>query len=152
MKLNFPECDLKFKDIEEQRYVFDIIRKKYVVAGPEEIVRQHLVHFLIHHRNFPKNLINVEKKVQLGQLSRRTDLVAFNRTGTPILIGECKAPSIYITQKVFEQIGQYNMALKVHWLLITNGLSHFCCKIDLKNKQFEFVKDIPFYENLSEVE
>ena len=149
-QLNFPNFELRYKDIENQQYIFDIIRKKYVVAGPEEIVRQHLVHFLIHHRQYPKNLINVEKKVQLGQLNRRTDLVVFNKAGNPLLIGECKAPNVPITQKVFEQIGQYNMALKVNWLLITNGLSHYCCEIDLKNKQFKFVDDLPAYELILE--
>lgn len=146
--LNFPDFELKYKDTEGQRYIFDIIRKKFVVAGPEEIVRQHLVHFLIQHRSYPKNLINVEKKVQLGQLNRRTDLVVFNRAGNPLLIGECKAPQVPITQKAFEQIGQYNLALKVEWLLITNGLNHFCCKVDLKEKSFRFVDDLPVYKDL----
>jgi len=147
-QLNFPDFDLKYKDIEGQRYIFDIIRKKFVVAGPEEIVRQYLIHFLIQDRLYPKSLINVEKKVQLGQLNRRTDLVVFNRAGNPLLIGECKAPNVPITQKAFEQIGQYNLALKVEWLLITNGLSHFCCKIDLENKSFKFVDDLPVYKDL----
>ncbi len=149
-RLNFPEYALQYKTIEDKEYIFDIIRKKYLVVGPEEIVRQHLIHFLIEERHYPKGRINVEKQLILNKMKRRTDLMVFDVNAQPILIAECKAPEIKISQETFEQVARYNLVYQVAHLLVTNGLQHFCCRIDLKNGQFNFLENIPFYKELTQ--
>lgn len=146
-KLNFPEYPLTIK--EETNQIYDIIRKKYVANGPEEVVRQYLIHFLINDRKYPKALINVEKQLKLNKMKRRTDLLVYNKDGQALMIAECKAPQVPITQKTFEQIARYNLTLKVKYLLVTNGLKHFCCSINFENESYEFMNHIPFYEELN---
>jgi len=148
MQLNFPPVDLKYKQEGEKKWIWDIIRKKYIVVGPEEIVRQHLIHFLIQHRGYPQGLLQVEKQLKWKEHRRRTDLVVYDKKGNPILIVECKAPKVNITQEVFEQISRYNMVLGVKHLIVTNGLCHFFCTIDLNTKQVSYKEDILPYTDL----
>ena len=147
--LNFPCYDIKQKYEQEKKYIYAHIRRKYVVATPEEWVRQHLIHFLIEERHFPKTLIAVETALTVNGLKRRTDLVVFDKkTRKVCLIVECKAPYIKISQSVFEQIAQYNISLQTKFLIVTNGLKHYCCKINLKEKSYHFLSDIPFYKDV----
>lgn len=145
--LNFPACKLRFKEQNEKQYVFDIIRKKFVAAGPEEIVRQNLVHFLINHLSYPKALISIEKEIQYNELKKRTDLVVYNKNGHPQLIAECKAPYIKINQDTFNQISRYNLVLKVPFLVITNGNTHYSCKI-INPQNISFLEKIPHFSEL----
>ncbi len=147
--LNFPEYPLRYKIEEDQKWIFDIIRRKYLVAGPEEIVRQHLVHFFIEELAYPKGKISVEKQLMLNGMKRRTDVVIYDKETKPLLIAECKAPQVKITQDAFEQVARYNLKLRVEYLVVTNGLSHYCCKLDLKKGQFVFLKDIPTYSSIT---
>lgn len=144
-KLNFPEYEYSFKSVNKQKYVFDRFRNKYVVLTPEEWVRQNLANYLCLNRKVPSSLIALEHSIEINTLKKRCDLVVFNKYGSPLLIAECKAPDVKINQEVFDQISVYNLALKVPYLLVSNGLDHYFCKIDLENKQFGFMDNIPEY-------
>ncbi len=144
--LNLPAYNFKIKSSENKRLIFDNIRKKYVVITPEEWVRQHYVSYLIAEKKYPISLISVEKQLLVNGLKKRTDILIFNKKGTPEIIVECKAPSIPITQQTFDQIARYNLKLKAKFLIVTNGLEHFYCQMDFENEQYLFLRDIPNYK------
>ena len=143
MAMQFSRYDLKITREGDTERVFDIIRKKYVVLTPEEWVRQHIVHYLISDHGFPKSLISVEKKITVNTLTRRTDIVLYNQTGSPLLIVECKAPEVTLSQKTIEQAARYNLTLKVPYLWITNGALHVICKIDLESGTWQLLDTLP---------
>ena len=145
--LNLPTYNFKLKNSQNKTLIFDKLRKKYVVLTPEEWVRQHFVHFLIDQKKYPETLIAIEKQLTINNLKKRTDLLIFNTDGKPEVIIECKAPSIKISQKTFDQIARYNLQLKAEFLIVTNGLTHFYCKMDFKNKTYIFLKNLPDYKS-----
>lgn len=145
VSLNLPKAELKIKSSENTLYIFDIIRKKYVVLTPEEWVRQHVIHYLITSKGYPKSLIAVEKQLIINTLKKRFDILVFNTKGLPDLIIECKSPSINISQDTFDQIARYNLKINATLLMVTNGLAHFYCELDPLNKQYIFLKDLPAY-------
>ena len=148
-KLNLPTYSFNIKLIEQRKYIFDSIRKKFVILTPEEWVRQNFLKFLVDEKKYPASLIAVEMEFKLNNLSKRSDAVVYNKSGHPLLIIECKASSVKIDQKVFDQIARYNMKLNVEYLIVTNGLQHFCCKIDYKNYVYSFIKEIPLWKDIS---
>ena len=141
--LNLPTYNFKLKNSQNKTLIFDKLRKKYVVLTPEEWVRQHFVHFLIDQKKYPETLIAIEKQLTINNLKKRTDILIFNSDGKPEVVIECKAPSIKISQKTFDQIARYNLQLKADFLIVTNGLTHFYCKMDFKNKTYMFLKNLP---------
>lgn len=147
-ELNLPPCDFKLKEDEGKQYIFDPLRRKYIVLTPEEWVRQHFVSFLIGHKNYPAGRIGNEISLLLNNRKRRCDTVVYNSCGQPQVIVEYKAPHIPITQLVFDQIVRYNMVLQVKYLIVSNGMAHYCCEIDYKSGDFRFLEDIPLYEHL----
>ena len=147
-RLNLPTYSFNIKLIEQRKYIFDFIRKKFVLLTPEEWVRQNFLRYLVEEKKYPATLIAVEKEFKLNNLSKRGDAVVYNKSGKPFLIIEFKAPEVKINQKVFDQIARYNMKLSVDYLIVSNGLEHFGCKIDYTNKRYIFLKDIPFYESI----
>ena len=128
--------------------IFDIIRKKFLILTPEEWVRQHTLHFLITEKKYPVSYINVEKQLLLNDSVKRYDIVIFKNDGDVEIIIECKAPSISINQVTFDQIARYNLALNSNLLMVTNGLTHYFCKMDIKNKRYLFLRDLPKYNQL----
>jgi hypothetical protein len=116
---------------------------------PEEWVRQHYLKFLVAEKRFPKLLLAVEKKVLVNGLPQRFDLLVFDRKGNPLLVAEFKSPSVVITQSVFDQAGRYNGILRAPYLLVSNGMHHFICRIDFKSNITEYLPEIPDYEHLS---
>src|SRR6056297_910650 len=142
-RLNLPTYSFNIKFKEQRKYIFDFIRKKYVLLTPEEWVRQNFLKYLVEEKKYPASLIAVEKEFKLNRLSKRSDVVVYNSSGHPFLIVECKAISVKIDQKAFDQIARYNMKLQVEFLVVTNGLEHYCCKIDLENQTYCFLKDFP---------
>ena len=148
-KLNLPQYNFKIHQIEERLEIFDDIRKKYVALTPEEWVRQHFVKFLIIEKNFPASLMAVEMSIKLNRLKKRSDVVVYNNNGKPLLIVECKAPTVKINQKVFDQIARYNMVLMTQFLVVTNGLKHIACKLDFEQSTYAFLEDIPFYHEIN---
>lgn len=143
--LNLPGFDHKIKQIEGKAYIFDVLRKKYVRITPEEWVRQHVIHLLINQYSYPKALIRTEGGLLLNQLQKRTDILVYNRSGEPFLLVECKAPHIPLKQQVFDQIARYNQVHKAPYLVVTNGLTHFCCCVDSQSAQITFLADLPAY-------
>lgn len=142
-RLNLPTYNFKLKSSENKTLIFDKLRKKYVVLTPEEWVRQHYVCFLIEEKKYPISLIAIEKQLTINKRKKRTDILVFNKTGNHEIIVECKAPSIKITQDTFDQIARYNLKLKANYLIVTNGLEHFYCKMDFENETYIFLKGIP---------
>ena len=141
--LSLPQAELKLTRKEGQVFVWCIVRKKSLVLTPEEWVRQHLIHFLIQEKQIPIGLIAAEMAIEINQLSRRCDVVVFGSDGKPRLIVECKAPEISLTEKTFNQIAQYNAALNVDLLMVTNGLQHIVCQIDRENTQLNYLEELP---------
>ena len=142
-ELNFPKFQFRFKNSENKLFIFDEIRKKYVILTPEEWVRQHVVHFLINVKGYPKSYINVEKVVKINDMNKRYDVVVFSPKGEIFLLVECKEPNVAITQTVFDQIARYNSSLNAQFLMVTNGLNHYYCKLDYINKNYQFLADLP---------
>lgn len=145
-KLNLPAYTFKLKSNEKHTLIFDNLRKKYFVLTPEEWVRQHFVRFLIDEKKYPVSLIALEKQLTINNLKKRTDIVVYNTFGSPNIIVECKAPQIKISQDTFDQIARYNLKLKATYLIVTNGLEHYFCKMDFENETYIFLKEIPDYK------
>lgn len=143
MEIQFSAYDLQISTSGEQTTIYDVIRKKQVVLTPEEWVRQHIVHYLINDYKFPKALISLEKQLTLNGLTKRTDIVLYNHNGKPLLIVECKAPEVAISQKTFEQISRYNLTLRVPYLWVTNGKTNIACSVDLAGAAVTFIKALP---------
>jgi hypothetical protein len=143
--LNLPSFGLKIKEENGIYYIFDQIRKKYLVLTPEEWVRQNLIRFLIEVKKYPGSLMKIEGGLKLNNLQKRSDILLFNKNGKKIILVECKAPAVKITQDTFDQIARYNFVHKVEWLLVSNGIQHFCCRIDYDKKTYSFVEELPDY-------
>ena len=143
--LNFPTYHFRFKNSENKTHIFDEIRKKFVVLQPEEWVRQHVVQYLLHEKNYPKSLINVEKELKVNGLNKRYDVVVYRPDGSIFLVVECKAPTVSISQATFDQIARYNMTLNATILMVTNGISHYYCMVDYQAQQYRFLKTLPDY-------
>jgi hypothetical protein len=142
ISLNLPPVEFKIKSSENKQFIFDIIRKKYVTLNPEEWVRQHILHFLTTNKNYPTSLIAVEKQLIVNNLKKRFDVLVFNHKGEAEIIVECKSPDTNITQEVFDQIARYNLKLNAKYLMVSNGLQHYFCKLDTINERYIFLEDI----------
>ena len=147
-ELNLPKYGIKIKNDKGHQSIFDVLRRKYVALTPEEWVRQHFVHFLIEHKGYPKALMANEIQLAIGNKKLRCDSVLYDRMLKPRMIIEYKAPTVSITQKVFDQITIYNMLLHVDYLVVSNGIKHYCCRMDYANQKYLFLEDIPNYQNL----
>ena len=144
-QLNLPIAALKTKLVEGTTQVFDQVRKKYLVLTPEEWVRQHFIHYLNQEKNYPLGLMEVEQMVKYNGMQTRADIVLYTTDGKPNMIVECKAPNVKITQDAFNQIAKYNFKLKVRYLVLTNGIQHFCCQMDYETNGIKFLEEIPSY-------
>lgn len=148
LSLNLPPYATKIAVRDGKNTIWDIIRRKYVALTPEEWVRQHFVHFLVEHKGYPASLLANEVALTLNGTSRRCDTVLYDRTLSPRMIIEYKAPHIPITQKVFDQISRYNLVFRVDYLIVSNGLSHYCCRMDYDHQSYQFLTDVPGYSEL----
>jgi hypothetical protein len=150
LELNLPQFDKKITKKDNKAFILDVIRRQYVALTPEEWVRQHFIHFLIGHKNYPQSLMANEVQLKLNGMSRRCDTVVYDRTLRPRVIIEYKAPTVNITQKVFDQICRYNIVLQVDYLIVSNGITHYCCKVDYNTRSYSFLKEIPIYTEIIE--
>ncbi|MGF1587541.1 MAG: type I restriction enzyme HsdR N-terminal domain-containing protein [Bacteroidales bacterium] len=141
--LNFPAYTFKIKTEEQRNYIFDNIRKRYVILTPEEWVRQHLITYLTEEKKYPASLMAVEMSLKINKMERRADIVLFSRLGKPFMIVECKAPGVKITQNAFDQAARYNMDMKVEYLAVSNGLVHYCARLNHADHSWEFLREIP---------
>lgn len=146
--LNLPNYPFKITNRDNVIFIFDEIRKKHLVLTPEEWVRQHFIQYLITEKKFSATLLQIEGGLNLNQTKKRSDILVYNSAGEKIMVIECKAPSVAITQATFDQAARYNSVYKAPWLVVTNGMSHFYAKIDHKNGAFSFVEDVPNYKDL----
>ncbi len=142
-KLNLPTFDYKLKKAEGKVWIFDVIRKKFIVLTPEEWVRQHVVNFLITEKQYPKALIKIEGGLRFNQLAKRSDIVVFDRTGVPWMLVECKAPDLLLSEQTLHQASAYNTTLQAKYLTITNGLQIFCSLTDWENKKTMSLDELP---------
>jgi hypothetical protein len=149
--LNLPTYSFKIKSVEGKEYIYDNFRKKFLYLTPEEWVRQNFACFLVNEYSYPRGRIVLEKSLKYNKLSKRCDALVYNHTGEPVLMVECKAPGVKINANVFDQIAVYNMTFKVEYLIVTNGLNHYCAKIDFEEAKINFLKAIPTYSEISPV-
>jgi len=150
MEINLPSYEIKLRERDGKREILDFLRRRYVSLTPEEWVRQHFVHFLVEHKGYPKGLLANELELRIGEKHLRCDTVLYDTKLQPRMIMEYKAPSIGITQRVFDQITVYNMLLHVDYLVVSNGLQHYCCRMDYNRHCYEFLREIPDYVMLGD--
>ena len=147
--LNLPQYNINVRTSSDGIHqIYDRLRCKFVALTPEEWVRQHFIAFLIDHKGYPLGLMANEVSLSLNGTSRRCDTVVYNNLAQPMVLIEYKASSVKISQKTFDQIVRYNMVFNAPFLIVSNGLEHYCCHIDLKNHSYKFLHDIPTYQNL----
>ncbi len=145
INLKYP---IKIITKSRKKYIFDNIRKKYVRLTPEEWVRQSFIKYLIEEKRYPQNLIGIEQKIPGKGQNQRTDIIVYSKNAEVLMIIECKAETIKITQDVFNQAVRYNMQYNTSYLVLTNGKNNYICKINKDNKRYSFLKEVPEYQNL----
>lgn len=150
-QLNLPEYKYRIKKQNDKVFIFDTQRKKYVALTPEEWVRQHFINFLIVHKGYPAALLAVEKQLEINGMKKRCDAILYDLDGRPQVILEFKAPQIPISQQTFDQVAVYNTKLKVDFLIISNGTTHYCCRINPENNCYDFFPEIPDHSTLSQL-
>ena len=144
--LNLPAYDVRLRGTREKPEIFDFLRRRFVALTPEEWVRQHFTHFLVEHKGYPQALLGNEIELKTGGKRLRCDSILYNKDMSPRMILEYKAPSVALTQKVFNQISTYNFLLHVDYLIVSNGLQHYCCRMDYERCEYDFLPEIPDYE------
>lgn len=152
LSLNLPKYETKICERDGKLQIFDPLRKCHVTLTPEEWVRQHFVNFLIESRGFPAALMANEVAITVNGMKRRCDTVVYDRQLQPRVIVEYKAPTVKITKEVFAQISRYNLTLKVDYLIVSNGLQHYCCRMDYPNNSYSFMQEIPEYTKIVQTE
>ena len=149
MTLNLPEYNVNVRRSNESKLqIFDCLRAKFVSLTPEEWVRQHFVNYLINFKGYPISRMANEVGLNQNGLCRRCDTVVYDSAAYPLMIVEYKAPTIAVSPKVFDQIVRYNMVMRVPWLAVSNGMRHYCCRVDFDSATYRFVKEIPEYPRL----
>jgi len=149
IQLNFPVYNFRITDKEGKLSIFDPVRKKYVALTPEEWVRQHVIQYLVQEKQVPLSLISAEAEIRLYNTRKRFDLAVFDRNGNALLVVECKAPSVPVTQNVLDQAVRYNLTMKVGFLMLTNGLQHIYCVKDIKTGSIRIIEDLPGFSGFS---
>lgn len=147
-ELNLPKYELQLGGTPQKPEIFDFLRRRFVRLTPEEWVRQHFVHWLIEHKGYPKGLLGNEIELRLGEKKVRCDSILYDAQTKPRMIIEYKAPTVALNQKVFDQIATYNLLLHVDYLTASNGLQHYCCRMDYEKMSYVFLQDIPDYEKI----
>jgi hypothetical protein len=147
-ELNLPAYAVKVRGTREKPEIFDFLRKRYVALTPEEWVRQHFTHWLIEHKGYPKGLLGNEIALRCGDKSLRCDSILYDQEARPRMIIEYKAPTVSLTQRVFDQISAYNLLLHVDFLVVSNGVQHVFCKMDYARQSYDMQSDIPDYAEL----
>ena len=147
--LNLPPYEIKIQEKDNKRVIFDVLRRKYVTLTPEEWVRQHFTHYLVESKGYPQGLLANETQLKIGDKHLRCDTVLYNKAMHPLMIIEYKAPNIQIQQKTFDQIVAYNLLLRADYLVVSNGLQHYCCRMDYELNSYGFLREIPNYQSIA---
>lgn len=145
-KLNFPNYKVLIKNKENKSYIFDRVRKKWLLCTQEEWVRIHCLYYFVETKDYPESLIRIEQELRVYNTLKRFDLLIADSSMKPFILIECKAPYAKITQKTFDQILRYNLELKCPYLMISNGLNHYFCKMNFEENQISFIKELPDYK------
>ncbi len=148
MVLNLPPFEMKLRESAGKEQIYDPVRRKYVALTPEERVRQHFIHFLVSYMRYPLHRLVNEIEISLYNTTKRCDTVVYGDHSVPIAIIEYKAPHIKITEETFNQIARYNILMKVKYLIVTNGLEHYVCRVDYDSQSIDYISTIPDYEEL----
>ena len=148
LKLNLPEYDFKIIKEKNRLKIFDNVRRKFVMLTPEELVRQNFIMFLVNEKKIPLSHVRSESQMKMHELNKRTDVLIYNKKMEPFVLIEFKSPAVKIDTSVFEQINRYNSKLKITYLIVTNGLTHYYCRVNYENNVVEFLKDLPMYDYL----
>ena len=148
MLLNLPQYSFRITEKSGKKLIFDDFRRRWVSLTPEEWVRQNFARYLTEVKHFPSSLVAIERSLRMNQRDFRTDIVLFSRSGNPLVVVECKAPQVKITQMVFDQIARYNLDLRVNYLIVTNGLMHYCCRFDQSQLSYAFLPEIPDFKDI----
>lgn len=146
--LSFSAPELRIQRDADQTKVWDVWRKKWVVLTPEEWVRQHVAHHFVTQLGFPAGRIGLEISLKVNDMMKRADMVVYSAQGRPQLVVECKAPSVAITQSVLDQVARYNLALGVNVLVVTNGITTYCCQVNHQAASVSFIGAIPTYAEM----
>ena len=147
--LNLPTYLFNIKSEGGRKFILDVIRRKYVALTPEEWVRQNFIRYLHEEKQYPLSLIAVESAFPLFKTSKRSDILIHNRLGKPVAMVECKSPDVKVSNEVFEQIVRYNLTYELNFLMVTNGMQHFCCRLDHHIKTTQFLKEIPSFAQIN---
>ena len=146
--LNLPAVNFKVKKSEGKVWIFDGVRKKFVILTPEEWVRQHFVNYLIQEQKYSKSLFRVESSLSYNTLQKRSDILVYDRAGKPWMLVECKSPAIKLSQKAFNQVAIYNMTIGAKYLAVTNGMVHYCYLAPKAGQEGKFLEDFPEFEEV----
>lgn len=138
---------LRIRRAGDTHWVYDPIRRREMVLTPEELLRQLVVLYLMEEKRYPPGRIRVEITVEWNGMKRRCDIVVFDAQLRPWLLVECKSPKVAVNQATFEQAARYNLQVQAPFLAVTNGLSTFCCRIDLAEGQFSYLDGFPDWPN-----
>jgi type I site-specific restriction endonuclease len=148
LQLNLPQYSFRIKKQNDKLVIFDSQRKRYVALTPEEWVRQNFIRFLIEEKGYPAAYLAIEKQLNMNGMKKRCDAILYNEHAQPFLIIELKAPNVAISQATFDQVAVYNAKLKVDFFIISNGIEHFCCKVNLETARYEFFPEIPDFNQI----
>jgi len=144
-ELNLPRAEVKLANRNGKPAIWDFVRKKWLQLTPEEYVRQHFIHYLVLHLQYPASRISIEKGLEVVRLSKRSDIVVYNQEGQPTILVECKAPQVRLSKDTLEQASAYNLTLKAKYLCVTNGLEHAFFRIDFEKGISEQLEQLPVY-------
>ncbi|MBN2522432.1 MAG: type I restriction enzyme HsdR N-terminal domain-containing protein [Bacteroidales bacterium] len=147
-KLNLPEYSFKITSEDTRLFIYDTFRKKKVLLTPEEWVRQNILMFLVREKKYPASLISIESGIKVNRLMKRYDALVYNLHGNPVMLIECKAPGVGIHQDTFDQISSYNLSVTAKFLLVSNGIKHYCCRLNKTGNSYDFLEEIPFFHEL----
>lgn len=149
-QLNLPKFDFRTKIVNGKTLIFDEVRQKYIVLTPEEWVRQNFIRYLVSHLHYPASLMNIEGGLKLHGNSFRADLLVCDKKAKPLVLVEFKSPKVSITQQVFNQIARYNMTYKVPYLIVSNGLQHYCCRVNFNTHDYTFLQEVPSFVEIAQ--
>ena len=147
-ELNLPAYDARLRGTQQRPEIFDFLRRRYVALTPEEWVRQHFTHWLVAQKGYPQGLVANEVELRVGDKRLRCDSIVYDRQAAPLMIIEYKAPTVSLTQRVFSQVSAYNLLLHVDYLVVSNGLQHYCCRMDYAHQTYSFLLQVPDYADL----
>ncbi|MES2849528.1 MAG: type I restriction enzyme HsdR N-terminal domain-containing protein [Bacteroidota bacterium] len=144
ISIEYPAYQPKIKETAGKEFIFDAVRKKWVVLTPEEWVRQNFLQYLVQVKQYPASLIAVEKEINVADTKKRFDIVVYDKNHQPFMIVECKEMNVEMDNKTLDQVLRYNIALQVPYLVITNG--SYCFGFSIAAGVMSAINELPFFK------